>query len=172
MASEVPSIFSRPLHLLFFFYFLSHIPITIFIDAQPILSPYLPQLYPPFLQQILKEQWIEPYQDLLMAKLPVWFASFGVCEIFVQLPFFFIALYAFVAGKNWIRIPAIIYSAHVMTTLVPIMAVFLFDKEYLNHNAFLLGTYSVYFIIPLLLLLNMVFYEKPFDYSKVKTKNN
>lgn len=32
--SSVPSIFSRPLHLLFFFYFLSHIPITIFIDAQ------------------------------------------------------------------------------------------------------------------------------------------
>lgn len=107
-----------------------------------------------------------------MAIVPVWFASFGVCEVFVQLPFFFMALYAFIAGKNWIRIPAIIYASHVMTTLVPIMAAFLFDKEYLNHNPTLLATYAVYFVIPLLLLLNMVAYEKPFDYSTHKEKSH
>ena len=107
-----------------------------------------------------------------MVQFPVWFASFTVCEVFLQFPFFFAACYAFIAGSNWIRIPAIIYAAHVMTTLVPIMAAFIFDPAYLNHNPVLLATYAVYFIIPLLLLLNMVCYERPFDYEEKKKAKN
>lgn len=130
----------------------------------------IPQLYPPIIKQILNDHWLEPFQDKLMVVFPVWFASFTVCEVFLQFPFFFFACYAFIAGKNWIRIPSIIYATHVMTTLVPIMSAFIFDPAFLNHNPVLLATYSVYFIIPLLLLLNMVLYTNPFNYEEKKVK--
>jgi hypothetical protein len=76
------------------------------------------------------------------------------CEALTQLPFFFVATYALLkreslglfaffcvarsnalidmhlavcatfAGKNWIRVPFIIYGAHVATTVIPMLAEF------------------------------------------------
>ena len=103
-----------------------------------------------------------------MATFPVWFLSFVHCEFIFQLPFFFYACYALIFGSNGARIPCIIYASHVMTTLIPIMASYIF--EYQNYNPILLGTNAIYFFIPLFLLINMVLYEKPFDYEKPKLK--
>ncbi|KAL9645062.1 hypothetical protein ABK040_004554 [Willaertia magna] len=162
------SIFSRPLHLIFVLYFISHIPITIFFDAQPILSPYIPQLYPTAVKEFMRTAWLEPFQDHLMMKLPTWFISFAFCEIFLQLPFFFFAVYAYINCKSWIRIPTIIYSTHVITTMIPILGVFLFDKEMKNHNPITLSVYSIYLVLPLLILIDAVV-NGPFNVkNKVK----
>jgi hypothetical protein len=32
---------------------------------------------------------------------PIWFVAFVWCEVAVQLPFFFIAAYAYLAGERW-----------------------------------------------------------------------
>lgn len=128
---------------------------------------------PPFLQhthpRITRHtQWYTAeFGDFLMAKPPRWFQSIVTIELFLQLPFFFVAVYGFWQGgsvsqsasqsvsgaflhhfcvqtpnptgpthrqpnppsnrltaKNWLRLPCIIYGAHVATTLVPILDAF------------------------------------------------
>lgn len=99
------SLLSRPLDLIYFLYFASHIPVTLAIDFQVF---YPPQFVPQVLKDALKF-YTETYKDPFMgSSTPVyWFLSFIVCELFVQLPFFFMACVGLVKGKlsrlPWIR---------------------------------------------------------------------
>lgn len=73
--------------------------------------------------------------------VPFWFKSFVFCELTIQFPFFFVALYGLYYGNQlpfllpphlvespWIVRPMIAYAAHVLTTLVP-MVVGFFDRD-------------------------------------------
>ncbi|KFV53910.1 Transmembrane protein 97, partial [Tyto alba] len=57
-------------------------------------------------------QWYAAtFRDPLMLQPPAWFKAFMYCEAFLQMPFFLVAVYAFLKGGcRWIRTPAIIYS--------------------------------------------------------------
>ncbi|XP_005402827.1 PREDICTED: transmembrane protein 97 [Chinchilla lanigera] len=155
----------RCLEYLLGFYFLSHIPITLFLDLQGLLPR---ELYPDQVRNLLKWYSAE-FKDSLMEHRPVWFTSFLFCELLFQLPFFPVAAYAFLKGScRWIRTPAIIYSVHCMTTLIPILASFLFDDfsktshfkghgpHTLRERLTLISIYAPYLLIPLILLLFML----------------
>lgn len=118
-----------------------------------------------------------------MQEPPVWFKSFLLCELVFQLPFFPIAAYAFFKGScRWIRIPAIIYAAHTITTLIPILYTFLFEDfskaaafkgqrpENFRERLTLVGVYAPYLIIPLILLLFML--RNPYYKNDEKRKKN
>lgn len=146
-------------------YFVSHIPITLFIDLQPVLPP---ELYPQQLSSLL--QWYSrEFKDPLMQDPPMWLKSFLVCELVFQLPFFPFAAYAFFKGScRWIRIPAIVYAVHTITTVIPILYILLFEDfskavafkglrpENFRERLTLIGIYVPYLIIPLILLLFML----------------
>uniref|UniRef100_A0A8C6D4C5 Transmembrane protein 97 n=1 Tax=Moschus moschiferus TaxID=68415 RepID=A0A8C6D4C5_MOSMO len=167
----------RGLQWLLGFYFLSHIPITLLMDLQGVLPR---DLYPVELRNL--QQWyIEEFKDPLLQNPPVWFKSFLFCELVFQLPFFPIAAYAFFKGGcKWIRTPAIIYSVHTMTTLIPILSTLLLDDfskasrfrgqgpQTFQERLFLLSVYIPYFLIPLVLLLFMV--RNPYYKSEEKRK--
>lgn len=69
---------------------------------------------------------------------------------------------------KWIRIPAIVYSVHTMTTLIPILSTFLFEDfskangvkaqgpKTFHERLTLIAIYAPYFLIPLMLLLFML----------------
>ncbi|XP_007935547.1 sigma intracellular receptor 2 [Orycteropus afer afer] len=152
----------RGLEWLLGFYFLSHIPITLFIDLQVVLPR---ELYPVELRNVL--QWYaKKFKDPLLQDPPTWFKPFVLCELAFQLPFFPFATYAFFKGGcKWIRTPAIIYSVHTMTTLIPILSVLLFEDfskasgfkgqgpKTFHERLTLVSFYAPYFLIPLMLLL-------------------
>ncbi|XP_069883384.1 sigma intracellular receptor 2 [Dipodomys merriami] len=155
----------RCLECLLGLYFLSHIPITLFMDLQVLLPP---ELYPAELRNLMN-WYCKEFKDPLMQEPPVWFKSFIFCELLFQLPFFPIATYAFFKGScRWIRTPVIIYSVHTMTTLIPILFSFLFEEfskasgfkglrpETFRERLTLVCIYAPYLIIPLLLLLFML----------------
>ncbi|XP_071621031.1 sigma intracellular receptor 2 [Heliangelus exortis] len=148
---------------LFGLYFLSHIPITLLIDLQPLLPA---GIYPQGLTEAL--QWYgAAFRDPMMLQPPEWFQAFMYSEAFLQLPFFPVAAYAFLKGGcRWIRTPAIIYSTHVATTLFAILAHILFydfsksehpGPETQRERLVLLSIYSPYLLIPLLLLFTMLY---------------
>lgn len=90
------SLISRPLDLIYFFYFASHIPVTLAIDFQVFCPPQ-------WVPQVLKDAltfYTETYKDPFMgSSTPVyWFLSFIVCELLVQLPFFFMACIGLIKG--------------------------------------------------------------------------
>uniref|UniRef100_A0A8C7XB29 Transmembrane protein 97 n=1 Tax=Oryzias sinensis TaxID=183150 RepID=A0A8C7XB29_9TELE len=152
----------RALELLFFLYFASHIPITLFIDLQALLPEHV---YPQQLKDLLR-WYADEFKDPMMLDPPEWFKSFVFCEAVVQMPFFPIAAYAFLKGGcRWIRTPAIVYSTHVATTLLPILSHILFHQfpekphpgpQSQRERWLLVSIYAPYLLVPMLLLLTML----------------
>ena len=150
------------LRAVFLIYFLTHIPITICVDMQIILGQY----YPAPLQQLFA-WYLNTYNDQLCLSKPVWLQSFIYAELFFQLPFFFVASYGLIFKKNWIRIPSIVYGAHVATTVWAILAEFAFLKSVSPEQKLqLLGFYAPYFIVPALLTYYMAVNPTPFADKK------
>lgn len=140
-------------------YFLTHIPISLLIDLQGNWG----QLYPQLLQDLIS-WYVVNFKDFLMGTPPIWFRSFIVCEALFQLPFFFFAIYALWFKLNVIRIPAIVYSAHVATTLIPILAEFAASPSMTSsHKMTLFVIYSPYLIIPTVLCMYMCLNPDPFS---------
>ncbi|XP_078404234.1 sigma intracellular receptor 2 isoform X2 [Cetorhinus maximus] len=155
----------RLLEWSFFFYFFTHIPITLAIDLQALLPK---DLYPPALQGLLK-WYAARFKDPMIMDPPAWFKAFILCEALLQMPFFPVAAYAFYKGGcSWIRTPAIIYSTHVATTVIPILAHILFNDfsastypgpKTMSERLSLLAIYTPYLLIPVWILLTMLFSE-------------
>ena len=69
-------------------------------------------------------------------------------------------------GCRWVRVPALVYSAHVSTTVLPILSHIAFHD--FSHSALpgpttpserltLIAIYAPYLLVPLLLLVTMLF---------------
>ncbi|XP_075891986.1 sigma intracellular receptor 2-like [Nelusetta ayraudi] len=154
--------YTRVLEIIFFLYFASHIPITLLIDLQALLPAHV---YPQTLRDVL-EWYSADFKDPMVTEPPEWFKSFVFCEALLQLPFFPIAAYAFFKGGcKWIRTPAIVYSVHVATTLVPILGHIMFHEfpvtprpgpQTQQERLLLLSIYAPYLLVPLLILFTML----------------
>jgi len=146
------------LRRVFFLYFATHIPITLLIDAQGVSSAFHPQACKDLLAWYTKE-----FGDFLMDSPPQWFRSIVACELLFQLPFFFVAVNGFWHGKNSMRLPCLVYGAHVATTLVPILDAFAHASHLTpEQKAILIGIYFPYLLVPLLLVWVMWMHERPF----------
>jgi hypothetical protein len=143
----------------FYWFFLSHILITLLIDGQAVL----PSLYPEALRNLLRWYCLH-LGDVLMRGEPhyePWFVSIVVCEVLLQLPFFVIALRVIATATanqssyypEWFRRACLVYGGHVATTLVPILGTFLTSNEMTTLQKIMtISVYSPYLIFPLLLV--------------------
>lgn len=52
----------------------------------------------------LLEGYCKDMKDSIMMDPPVWFQAFCICEVLFQLPFFFLAAYAFLKGYSELKI--------------------------------------------------------------------
>ncbi|XP_013416577.1 sigma intracellular receptor 2 isoform X1 [Lingula anatina] len=164
----------RVLEWIFFLYFVVHIPIGILFDSQAVYPGWM---YPTFVKDAVS--WYgKTMKDPMMLEPPAWYQAFCMCEQFLQLPFFFAAAYAFYKGNcGWVRMPAIIYSAHVVTTLVAILyhiAMHDFSQSKypgpstMMERLTLISIYLPFFVIPLLLLIVMVADEGYGSHASIK----
>lgn len=156
-------------------YFVTHIPVTIIVDMQALVG----HLYPRFMQQVIdwyitnfKGTIVCPYTPLyhrldpLFIHKPAWFRGMVLCEALFQFPFFFYVVHGFIHRNDAIRIPCIIYGAHVATTVVPILAETLESTEIRDQERrTLLAFYTPYLLIPLSLMIYMAAYSSPFSRS-------
>merc|ERR1712038_1057686 len=156
----------RILDSIFCVYFITHIPITIFIDSQVFFPT---SWYPKQLVDLL-HWYSREYKDCMVVNPPSWFVSFVACECAFQFPFFFIATYAFwKGGCRWVRLPAAVYGTHVATTVIAILFhIMLHDfssekvpgPETLEERLTLFFIYFPYFLVPLLIVLRVCFSEE------------
>lgn len=154
------------LRIIFLIYFITHIPITICIDSQALFKSYYPQELQDF-----HTWYITSYNDVVFAQPQPWLQSFIYCELLFQFPFFFFVTWGLLKKKNNIRIPSIVYGAHVSTTLVPIMLE-IWSSDQMTHSqkVTLLGVYSPYLIIPFILMVYMSIHTNIFDPEAKKVK--
>ncbi|KAI8985403.1 hypothetical protein BDB01DRAFT_759333 [Pilobolus umbonatus] len=151
---------NRSFDLVLLIYFITHIPITLLFDLQAI---YPIEWVPQILVNI-KDIYVGVLSDPFMSDTQptqYWFKGLVCCEALLQTPFFFVAIYGLLKNKQWIRLPLIIYGAHVTTTVIPCLTELLFNSSYQLTSLqlpVLLSLYFPYFLIPLLATIHSSLY--------------
>ena len=83
-------------------------------------------------------------------------------EAIGQLPFFFWASYCLFHRLNIIRLPMVIYGAHVATTVAPILAEFAMHETLtLPEKKTLIAFYLPYLLIPIMICWEFALDEEP-----------
>ena len=78
-------------------------------------------------------------------------------------PFYAVAIYAFVKGKDWIRLPTIIWGSVLMTVVFVICFEEMVGAHATPHPAMVLFANAPWFLVPLMLIIRMVRSEHPFS---------
>ena len=151
----------------FLCFFASHIPATLCIDLQA----FFPNLYPQALKDLLQFYVTLVNDNLMRGPHDTWFRAVIGGELFFQLPFFFIAVYALLntekfCGRGWFRSMCMIYGSHTATTLIPILACH-WDNEgaTLMEKIMVISIYLPYLLFPLWLVYIGVVSEDVFGRS-------
>ena len=112
------------------------------------------------------------YDPVLLARPPWWRATIWVDVLFYG-PFYVLASYALIKGANWIRIPAIIYSASILTVLL----VILFEETLGDHATpswdLVMLLNAPWVVLPAMILLRMSLSPLPFSiHANPKSKTS
>ena len=131
-------------------FFLSHVPITIFVDSQALGRS---SVFHPHVAVDLATWYVTTLQDPLMRPpCHLWFQSLVFCECSLQFPFFLIAIQQLSADKYswWFPSLSLLYGAHVVTTMLPILMELWTstDIETPTLKLILTCVYSPYVIFP------------------------
>jgi len=112
--------------VVYFGFFVVHVVATLVLDLQAL---YPPTLVPGFMSQVHKSYVQDTGDPLIKAVLGLygreaklnasWFETFIYCEMFFQLPVFFIGLYALWHNRRSLYIILALYGVHSATTILP-----------------------------------------------------
>ncbi|KAF9550686.1 hypothetical protein EC957_012002 [Mortierella hygrophila] len=169
---------ARPRDMAMFIYFISHIPATMFMD----LVPLYPAFLAPLIQPLLKFQdfYVDTFRDPFMGdRSLIWFNTFLHCEALFQLPFFFFAAYSLYHNKRSIALWICVYSAHVITTVLPILTTLNLTKDENfpfaiseGQKLFLNCLYTPWVLFPLWMLVESFQRVRSFEAQGASKKKN
>ena len=100
--------------------------------------------------------------DPVLYERPVWWRMTIWIDALFFGPFYMFAVYAFAKGKDWIRIPSVIYASVMLTNVTIILG-----EEFMGEYAspaigLILLANASWVIVPILLLWRMWDAEHPF----------
>ncbi len=100
------------------------------------------------------------FDPLLMARPPFFRMTIWIDLIFFG-PFYFLAIYAFLRGRDWIRVPALVWSG----TLLANVLIILMDERYgvtpAPNFAFVVGANALWLLMPFAMIWRMR-HDRPF----------
>ncbi|KAF7302056.1 putative membrane protein [Mycena indigotica] len=150
---------SRPLDLVYFGFFVSHIFASLCIDFQPLY----PTTLVPSLLRDFAGWYIRSSNDPLLKSAfghtepLVWFQSFLFLEVAFQFPLFFVAARGLWNDSQQIYIPMLVYAASTATTVWPCLMTIVSSNVAPHEQAMLLSSYVPFFVIPLVMTIDMAF---------------
>jgi hypothetical protein len=119
-------------------------------------------LWPPAAMVDLVHWWGRTFDPALMAREPWWRATIWIDSLFFG-PFYAVALYAFWKGRNWIRIPSIIWGSVMMTNVIIILFEELIGAHATPRPAMVLAANAPWLLLPPLVIARVARRERPFD---------
>jgi hypothetical protein len=164
--AEAPPIRSRPLDLVIVAFFAVNLFfITYMVDLEQLVIPdpsrfAYPAWPPPFMVDLV-HWWGRTFDPLVIAR-PVWWKMTIWIDVLAFGPFYAVAIYAFVRGRDWIRLPAIAWASCMLTVVTVIMG----EETFGPHRSPELGVVWLanagWILFPLLVLVRMAHTEMPF----------
>ena len=120
----------RPYDLFFVIFFaVNALLITYIVDLEQLVvadpDNVRYPVWPPAGAIDLVHWWGRHYDPLLMARPPFWQMTIWIDVIFFG-PFYVFAVYAFIRGRNWIKVPALVWSGAMLANVL----IILMDEKY------------------------------------------
>jgi hypothetical protein len=106
------------------FFFVNILFITYIVDLETLVIAdprnFTYPLWPPPAMVDLIHWWGRTYDPVLLARPVWWKATIWIDALFFG-PFYLFAIYAYIRGRDWIRVPSLLYSATLITNVIIIL---------------------------------------------------
>jgi hypothetical protein len=140
------------------FFLINFFFITYIVDVEQIIirnpgnfrQPIWP---PPSMVQLI--HWYGSSFDPLLIARPVWWRMTIWVDSLIYGPFYAFAIYAFIKGRDWIRIPAIFYSGMMFMGVTIILGEEIAGPHATPHLPLVLGLNLPWLLTPIFLTLRM-----------------
>lgn len=140
--------------------------ITYIVDIEQLViadpTHFTYPLWPPRALVDLVHWWGRTFDPCLMAREPWWRATIWIDAVFFG-PFYACALYAFIKGRDWIRIPSFLWAATMMTNVIVILFEELLGAHATPRPGPVLAANLPWLCIPPLVIWRMARRERPFS---------
>ncbi len=165
MNEKVIPLHQRKLDWFFIVFFLINLFfITYIVDIEQLIIPdpyhFTQPPWPPAPMVKMIHNYGTTLDPLLMAR-PQWWKNTIWLDVVFYGPFYVAALYAFIKGKNWIRIPAIFYSGMMFADVFIILGEEIAGPHATPHLPIVLLLNLPWLFMPILLTLRLR-KERPF----------
>jgi hypothetical protein len=124
-------------------------------------SSFVPPPWPPGRLLALVHWWERSFDPLLLAR-PAWYRATIWLDVLAFGPFYAVAIYAFVRGRDWIRLPSVVWASMLFTNVV----IILFDELKGIHAtpapAIVVAANAPWLLVPILVVWRVGRSEHPF----------
>ena len=132
--------------------------ITYIVDVEQLIIPdprhFQQPIWPPASMVEMVHSYGTSFDPLLMAR-PQWWKMTIWLDVLFYGPFYAFAIYAFVKGKDWIRVPAIFYSGMMFADVFIILGEEVAGPHATPHLPMVLGLNLPWLLMPILLTLRL-----------------
>jgi hypothetical protein len=139
--------------------------ITYIVDLEQLViadpAHFTYPVWPPAPMVDLIHSYGRTFDPLLMAR-PVWWKVTILLDSVFFGPFYVFALYAFVRGRTWIRVPSLLYSAMLFTNVVIILGEELFGPVAAPQPWVVIALNLPWLLMPLYIVARMGRKADPF----------
>lgn len=169
MSRQVIPLRKRPLDIAIVAFFLVNVLfITYVVDLEQLVVPnashFTYPIWPPGPAIDLIHWWGHTFDHDLIARPAWWKMTIWIDNLFFG-PFYVVAIYAYTKGKEWIRMPSVIYASMLLTNVLIILG-----EEYAGQNAspnfpIVLLANLPWLLFPFIIIARMWRGEHPFTAS-------
>src|SRR5262249_26066407 len=118
-------------------------------------------IWPPAPFVDLVHWWGKTFDPPLLARPPWWRATIWIDALFFG-PFYAAAIYAYVKGRDWIRLPSIMWASVMMTNVTVILFEEMLGAHKTSHPGMILFANAAWFLFPIAVIARVYRSEHPF----------
>jgi hypothetical protein len=152
------------------FFVVNAVFVTYIIDLEALViqdtSNFEQPVWPPAPMVDLIHWYGRTYDPLLMARPPFWQATMWI-DVLLFGPFYLAAIYAFIRGRNWIRVPALVWSGMMMSNVLIILMDEWYGVTPAPNYWFVVGLNLPWLLLPLAVIWRMR-RDQPFNHPPLR----
>jgi hypothetical protein len=157
----------RPWDLALVVFFVANLLFTTYVVSleQVVIDDirsFTPPLWPPERLLALVHWWERSFDPLLIAR-PAWYRATIWLDVLAFGPFYAAAIWAYAKGKEWIRIPSIIWGTMLFTNVFIILGDELRGIHATPFPGIVVGANAPWMIVPVLVVARMWLMPHPFS---------